>query len=529
MPQLGLIGLLVAELLYLTVRFDSQALDTAASPWLRLVAWSPHYLRIVISVAVVLLLIYGRRLWPRLMETSTSVPWSERAWWLAAHAACLAAFAGSSAVVFDVAAAEAHPAFWSIAWLVSGAATLACWVMALAPVRVTLPALGRAWSAVAVAGGLGAAAWLGGLATETLWRPLAVYTFTVVGALLSLVYPTVVSDPSKLVIGTPAFKVAVAPACSGYEGIGLVLAFLAIYLCLFRRELRFPAALALLPIGAAAIWLVNAARIALLVVIGSSGWPDIALGGFHSQAGWLAFNAVSLAIVGVLNRGRFFMKPAAEAARPEPHGADSTPAYLAPFMVVMAGAMVTGAFSAGIDWLYPVRVVAALGVLWIFRRHYSNLGWTLSWRAVAIGCVTFAIWISLVPDSGERSGLPAALESVPVHWAAAWLALRVIGYTVTVPLVEELAFRGYLTRRLIRADFDRIPVGLFTWSSFAISSVLFGALHGGYWLAGTVAGMAFALALYQRRALGDAVVAHATTNGLIVAYVLMTGRWSVWS
>ena len=76
---------------------------------------------------------------------------------------------------------------------------------------------------------------------------------------------------------------------------------------------------------------------------------------------------------------------------------------------------------------------------------------------------------------------------------------------------------------------ERLPIGLFTWSSFAISSVLFGMLHGGFWLAGTIAGMSFALALYQRRALGDAVLAHATTNGLIAVYVLATGRWSVWS
>ena len=196
----------------------------------------------------------------------------------------------------------------------------------------------------------------------------------------------------------------------------------------------------------------------------------------------------------------------------------------------MASAMLTGAFSAGIDWLYPVRVIAAVWVLWIFRKSYSNLGWTLSWRAIAIGCATFAIWVALVPagpSDGER--WPAALQSVPFHWAAAWLVLRVVGYTITVPLVEELAFRGYLTRRLMHADFQRLPVGLFSWSSFVISSMLFGALHGGFWLAGTIAGMTFALALYQRRALGDAVMAHATTNGLIAVYVLATGRWSVWS
>ena len=273
----------------------------------------------------------------------------------------------------------------------------------------------------------------------------------------------------------------------------------------------------------------NALRIAVLIVIGTSGWPAIALGGFHSQAGWLAFNAVGLALVALLNRGRFFMKEPA-AARVSGPVDDSTTAYLAPFLVVMASAMLTGAFSAGIDWLYPARVIATVWVLWVFRKHYTNLGWTLSWRAVAIGCATFAVWIALVPAGPSSADQwPAALRSVPVHWAAAWLLLRVIGYTITVPLVEELAFRGYLTRRLMREDFDRLPIGLFSWGSFAISSLLFGALHGGYWLAGTIAGITFALALYQRRALGDAVLAHATTNGLIAVYVFATGRWSVWS
>src|SRR4029077_12918641 len=146
------------------------------------------------------------------------------------------------------------------------------------------------------------------------------------------------------------------------------------------------------------------------------------------------------------------------------HQDDATPAYLVPFLVVVACAMVTGAFAAGIDSLCPARaavvvcwcpdrVVAAGGRLWLFRRNYAHLGWTISWRAIAIGCVTFAIWIALVPSGPAGEPLPAALQSVPCAWAAAWLAVRIVGYTVTVPLVEELAFRGYLTRRLMGSGF----------------------------------------------------------------------------
>jgi CAAX prenyl protease-like protein len=81
----------------------------------------------------------------------------------------------------------------------------------------------------------------------------------------------------------------------------------------------------------------------------------------------------------------------------------------------------------------------------------------------------------------------------------------------------------------MRADFQSVRLGEFSWTTWIISSVLFGALHGTMWLAGSIAGLLFGLALYRRRALGDAVQAHATTNLLLALYAFGTGRWSVWS
>jgi CAAX prenyl protease-like protein len=109
-----------------------------------------------------------------------------------------------------------------------------------------------------------------------------------------------------------------------------------------------------------------------------------------------------------------------------------------------------------------------------------------------------------------------------------WLCFRIVGSVVTVPLAEELAFRGYLIRRLIAADFQEVTFDRFTWFSFVVSSVAFGALHG-RWLAGTLAGMAYALTLYRRGELADAVVAHATTNALLAIFVLTTDSWGLWA
>src|SRR5262249_19753250 len=105
---------------------------------------------------------------------------------------------------------------------------------------------------------------------------------------------------------------------------------------------------------------------------------------------------------------------------------------------------------------------------------------------------------------------------------------RLLGHVLAVPLAEELAFRGYLTRRLIAADFEEVPLGRFSWVAFLGSSILFGALHPRWFLVGTLAGMLFALALYRRGHLWDAILAHATANAVIATYALSTGDWSSW-
>ena len=106
--------------------------------------------------------------------------------------------------------------------------------------------------------------------------------------------------------------------------------------------------------------------------------------------------------------------------------------------------------------------------------------------------------------------------------------LRTIRAAVFVPIAEELAFRGYAMRKLVASDFEEVPPDRFTWVSFLLSSILFGMLHG-QWLAGTLAGMVFAIAVYRRGLIADAVVAHAVTNALLSAYVLVTHNWSLWT
>jgi len=112
--------------------------------------------------------------------------------------------------------------------------------------------------------------------------------------------------------------------------------------------------------------------------------------------------------------------------------------------------------------------------------------------------------------------------------AAGWLAFRIIGAVITVPVAEELAFRGYLLRKLVSVRFEAVSYRHFTILSWVGSSVLFATLHD-HWFAGFAVGLIFALAAYLNDRLSDAVVAHATANGLLAIWVLATRNWSLWT
>lgn len=418
-------------------------------------------------------------------------------------------------------------------WIAAGAlsrvtATLLL-VLAFLPGGMLADLMRRHWRKFLVAAIVGSVAWLSGLYIETLWRPLARSTFLLSYSILRLFTADTVCMPDKLVFGTSSFNVFIGGPCSGIEGIGLVCVFLGVYLWAFRTRLQFPWALSLIPLGILAAWIANAVRISALILVGTWISPSIALGGFHSKAGSLLFCVVALGLVAVSSRPPF-STPAVKDHE-GPRGVNLTAVYLVPLLSLLATALLTGLFTSGFDWFYPIRVLVVAAVLWFCRREYADLKPAASWEAVLIGIATFVVWMALEPklhDSTTQRTFELGLHGMPALAGWTWLSFRMIGSVVTVPLAEEIAFRGYLTRRLIASEFQEVPSGQFSWLSFIVSSILFGALHQ-RWLAGTLAGMLFALALYRRRKLSDAVLAHAVTNALLSGYVLFTGRWALWT
>src|ERR1700685_3437129 len=117
-------------------------------------------------------------------------------------------------------------------------------------------------------------------------------------------------NPDAPFRGTSQFAVSIAEICSGLEGVGLMLVFCCAWLWYFRQEFRFPRVLLVIPVALVLVFALNALRIAAVLLIGNAGYERIAMIGFHSQAGWIAFNLVAFAVALLAKRSAWLNRSA---------------------------------------------------------------------------------------------------------------------------------------------------------------------------------------------------------------------------
>ncbi len=481
-----------------------------------------------LGVAIVLgMLIFGESRARDQFDRISAVCAASKVRWslLFAHGAAMTLFVWLSSIVFRQGSSAGLSNTLIVLWGITGVALLTLAACALIPFSTWIDLLrssGDAWIY-----GLGAAvvACTLGILAQKLWPPLSHWTLSLVAVMLRPFVSTVIVDPTRMIVGTPTFQGEIAQTCSGYEGMGLMLAFSSAWLWFFRREWRFPQALILIPVGLGLIWILNSVRIVVLMLIGNAGWPQIAAGGFHSQAGWIIFNGIAIGTC-ILAR-RIPSLNVQQREESETSGtANPTAAYLLPFLTILGAAMIARALSSDFEWFYPLRVVAAAGTIWYFRRSYRGAHFGVSWPGFAAGTLVLAMW--LVFEPATRTTEPAALAHASQAVRTTWITFRVIGGVLVVPIAEELAFRGFLLRRLASSDFESVSWTSFAWAPFLISSAAFGLLHGERWIEGILAGAIFAYAQMRKGRIGDAIVAHAIANGGIAVLVLAHSAWQLW-
>lgn len=524
----GLLVLLAAaEMPFLAFLLDPLTMNDTAPAWLRM----RTVLREGVPLTLFFLAAFAILMTPR--RRAFAAEWAaaakDHAWRtpLMINIAIVAALAVATPMLNAYGAAQAEPP-WLFFWLWLGAIAIAYALLfiAAAPLRFWRDFVGRERAVIALAAGAAMMIEAATVLSRQSWTALSEATFHVSAFFLSLYERDVTTRIDDRVIGVNDFTVNIAAACSGYEGIGLVVTFLAIYMWIFRSVLRFPNVYLILPFGVAAIWLLNSVRIAILVSLGAHVSPEIAITGFHSQAGWMMFLIVTIGIMLLVHRMAFFHDQAAtpSATETSPAVREAT-ALLAPFLAMTAAGIVAAAFSGGGYWLYALRVAALSLALFAFWRFYRALDWRIGWEPIVLGLGVGAVWIATNPAS-DSDALRDWLGTLGPGAAVAWIVMRTVGTILLVPIAEELAFRGYFHRKLIADRFETVAEGAFSWKAFLITSALFGALHE-RWLSGALAGAVFALALYRSGKITGAIAAHMSANALIAFWAIVFGQWTL--
>ena len=217
-------------------------------------------------------------------------------------------------------------------------------------------------------------------------------------------------------------------------------------------------------------------------------------------------------------------------------------------------------------WLYPAKTLATGICLWLLRREFKGLAWRWSWLGIVIGVVVVVQWVGMEETfKAYWRYPPLPLVGAEVIWDEdtpsdrsnevelpgpqgqdedskifnpekafggrnlrfwIWIAIRMIGAVIVVPIMEELFWRGFLLRFFESRFryFEKIPLGEFGWYPCLAVAVLFALVHPWY-ISAFVCALLYNWLMYKTRSILACIVAHALTNLLLWVYILYFNAW----
>jgi len=238
-------------------------------------------------------------------------------------------------------------------------------------------------------------------------------------------------------------------------------------------------------------------------------------------------------------------------------------ARVLPFVLFAGLTLFQGQFGPASNyWVYFAKTLLGVALVWLIYPIVAELRYQVSVAAVVVGVGVFVMWAGLddafrwlgwshsYPRLSEVSFAsishwlgfsqtppppPPPVESWNPHRqfgqdsALAWLfiGVRIAGSALVVPCLEEVFYRSFVYRYIVKSDFLAVPLRHFAWVPFLATSALFGFAHA-EWLAGILCGFAYQGLVIWKNRLGDAMTAHAITHFLLGLWVVGRGAWQFW-
>jgi len=186
-------------------------------------------------------------------------------------------------------------------------------------------------------------------------------------------------------------------------------------------------------------------------------------------------------------------------------------------------------------WIFPLQTVVCGALVIFYWRQYALEAPRKVAFTIATALLVLAIWISpqelfgFLPRSGDEKSFNPTIfppDSL-LYWGS--LGFRFLRLAVVVPFVEEIFWRGFLLRYLVKEDFQSLPMGSFSWKSFGIVTLLFGLAHWGPdFIPALITGMLYNAVAIHTRSLSACILAHSVTNLLLGFYIMATRQWGFW-
>ena len=216
-----------------------------------------------------------------------------------------------------------------------------------------------------------------------------------------------------------------------------------------------------------------------------------------------------------------------------------TLAYTLPFGIFIALLALNSTFPLPV-WVRFVFPMAA--ILTVSRNILKSDKLRLPLQSILLGLAVFVIWVGadyFFPTyhhfwlfSNGIVGHPGtATPPADQHnlWFLVWRCLVLV---VAVPILEELFWRGWLMRWLIKRPgaepFTKVALGTYNTQAFWIVAVLFATEHGSYWDVGLITGAIYNWWMVRTKSLWSCILMHAVTNGALGWYVITQHQWQYW-
>ena len=200
-----------------------------------------------------------------------------------------------------------------------------------------------------------------------------------------------------------------------------------------------------------------------------------------------------------------------------------------------------------------VQLLVCLPMFYYWRKCYQwniKKGWLLG---IVGGLVGIGIWIlpthlytvlSLGSEGGDdpswykwlglaerKEGFDASIfDQQPVYYWATIFA-RFLRAVVLVSLVEEVFWRGFLMRFIVKPDgkYWKVPFGTFNFKSYLVVTLAFMSVHGNVdWLGAFFFGTIMYYVAVKSKSLFACILMHGVANLVMGCYAFYFGKYGLW-